>query len=100
MLHPSPDDQLPGGGPYGGLRAPFSSSVAMEVSSHGCGQTREKWQSLSKMKLGSGFWSYTGEMESEVWGRGASIGINEDTRAKDLGTLDTGCIFSLLLSRR
>lgn len=46
MLHPGTGDQLAAGVPYHELRTPISSSVATEVSGHGCGQTHGKWQPL------------------------------------------------------
>lgn len=44
--------------------------------------------SHSKMKLSSGFWSYTVETEAEVHERKASTGIPEDPRTKDLSKPD------------
>lgn len=82
MLHSGTGDQLAAGVPYHELRTPISSSVATEVSGHGCKKHMGSG-SRSKMDLSSGFWSYVVEMKTVVRGRKART--SEDPRTKDLG---------------
>lgn len=72
---------------YHKLRAPNYFLCIHEVSGCGCGRQMPNG-SHSKMKLSSGFWSYTVETEAEVHERKASTGIPEDPRTKDLSKPD------------
>lgn len=68
--------------------APMTSSLSTRSLVVGAVVKPLRNGSHSKMKLNSGFWSYTVGTETEMCGRKARVGIPEDPRTKDPSKLD------------
>jgi hypothetical protein len=74
--------------PYHKLRAPTSSPVYIRSLAVGVDVKPMQNGRRPKVKLSSGFLSYTVETETQVHKRKARVGIHEDPRTKDLGEPD------------